>query len=286
MYCFGGYGLKKSRRKKKKLKRWLFWGLVLLMIAAINNSAHKLETTRYSVESAKLPTAFDGFKIVQLSDLHGADFGDKLYEEVRALSPDIIALTGDFITDAEDLAAVDKLVSKLVTIADVYYISGNHDYGSGEIEALTEILERYGVNFLRNEYGLIERDGAHIVIAGVEDPNSWAEMKMPDELAREISEEYPDTYTLLLAHRNYWAEEYPSLPVDLILCGHTHGGIIRLPGVGGILSTDRTLFPDYEAGEYFCGQYEMVVSRGLGNSILIPRLFNIPEIVSVTLHTN
>lgn len=259
--------------------------LVCLLIVAVNNSAHKLEVTQYSAESAKLPSEFEGFKIVQLSDLHGADFGDELYENVRALSPDIIALTGDFITDAEDLAAVDSLVSKLVTITDVYYISGNHDYGSGEIEALTEILERYGVRFLRNEYELIERNGASIVIAGVEDPNSWAEMTMPDELADEISDTYPDTYTLLLGHRNYWAEEYPSLPVDLILCGHTHGGIIRLPGVGGLLSTDRTLFPDYEAGEYFCGQYEMIVSRGLGNSIAIPRLFNYPEIVSVTLHT-
>lgn len=277
--------LKKRKRKKRRLRRLLFWIVVCLLIAAVYNSSHKLEVTEYSAASERLPAEFDGFKIVQLSDLHGADFGDELYEKVREQSPDIIVLTGDFITTGDDLAVVDKLTSKLSALTDVYYISGNHDYGSGEIQALTEILERNGVRFLRNEYEFIERDGAHIIVSGVEDPNSWAEMTQPDELEQSIADAYPDTYNLLLGHRNYWVQEYPELPVDLILCGHTHGGIIRLPGVGGLLSTDRTMFPEYEAGEYFCGQYEMIVSRGLGNSISIPRMFNLPEIVSVTLHT-
>lgn len=260
--------------------------IVCLLIVSLYKSAFNLEVTDYRTQSAFLPAEFDGFKIVQLSDLHGAEFGDELYEKVRELAPDIIALTGDFITDAEDLPAAESLIAKLVTITDVYFISGNHDYGSGEIDALTEIMDRYGVRFLRNEYEILERDGARIIVAGVEDPNSWADMIAPDELAEAVAAEYPETYTVLLGHRNYWVDEYPDLPVDLILCGHTHGGIIRLPVVGGVLSTDRTLFPYYDAGKFSVGRYDMIVSRGLGNSAAVPRLFNCPEIVSVTLSAN
>lgn len=278
--------MRKRRRKKRILRRLLFWAIVCLLLVSLYKSAFELEITDYSVQSAFLPPEFDGFRIVQLSDLHGRDFGDELYEKVAALSPDMIALTGDFITTAEDLPAVESLLSKLVTITDVYYISGNHDYGSGEINALTEIMDRYGVKFLRNEYEVLERGGAQIVVEGVEDPNSWADMLRPDELAASAAEKYPETYTVLLGHRNYWLEEYPDLPVDLILCGHTHGGIIRLPGVGGIINTDRTLFPKYDAGKFSCGRYDMIVSRGLGNSVSVPRLFNCPEIVSVTLSAN
>lgn len=276
--------MKKRKKKKKRLKKLLFWAIVCLLLVTVYNSSHKLAVSEYSVSGERLPAEFEGYKIVQLSDLHGADFGDELYEKVRALEPDLIALTGDFITDADDLDAAEKLINELATLTDVYYISGNHDYGSGEIEALAEILDSSGVRFLRNEYEFLEKEGAHIIIAGVEDPNSWAEMTQPDELAQSAASACPDTFTVLLGHRNYWTKEYPSLPVDLILCGHTHGGIIRIPGVGGLLSTDRTLFPDCDAGAYFSGRYEMIVSRGLGNSIAVPRMFNLPEIVCVTLH--
>lgn len=278
--------MSRHKRKNKSFRRLLTLAIICLILLSLYNSSHKLSISEYDINSTRLSSEFDGFRIVQLSDLHGAEFGDALYEKVRDLQPDIIALTGDFITTAEDLPAVERLVSKLVTLTDVYYISGNHDYGSGEIDALAEILDRYGVTFLRNEYEIIDRDGAQLVVAGVEDPNSWADMIQPEEFAEGIRTEYPDTFTLLLSHRNYWATEYPQLPVDLILCGHTHGGIVRFPGVGGIFSTERTLFPDYEAGLYSCGQYDMIVSRGLGNSAGIPRLFNRPEIVSITLHAN
>ena len=176
--------------------------IICLILLSLYNSSHKLSISEYDINSTRLSSEFDGFRIVQLSDLHGAEFGDALYEKVRDLQPDIIALTGDFITTAEDLPAVERLVSKLVTLTDVYYISGNHDYGSGEIDALAEILDRYGVTFLRNEYEIIDRDGAQLVVAGVEDPNSWADMIQPEEFAEGIRTEYPDTFTLLLSHRN------------------------------------------------------------------------------------
>lgn len=275
------------RRRKKRRGRKALVIIALLCLAAfylVRDSSENLSLTEYSVSDADLPQSFEGFKIVQLSDLHGADFGTELADTVREQNPDIIALTGDFITTEEDLPAVESLVSELSSICDVYFISGNHDFGSGKIQELSNILSSHGVKYLKNEYVELERGNDKIILAGVEDPNSWADLKSPDEFAAKLNAAYPDTYTVLLGHRNYWMTEYPELPVDLILCGHAHGGIIRIPGVGGILSTDRTLFPDYDAGMYENGSYTMIVSRGLGNSISVPRIFNRPEVVSIVLN--
>lgn len=275
------------RRRKKRRGRKALVIIALLCLAAfylVRDSSENLSLTEYSVSDADLPQSFAGFKIVQLSDLHGADFGTELADTVREQNPDIIALTGDFITTEEDLPAVESLVSELSSICDVYFISGNHDFGSGKIQELSNILSRHGVKYLKNEYVELERGNDKIILAGVEDPNSWADLKSPDEFTAKLNAAYPDTYTVLLGHRNYWMTEYPELPVDLILCGHAHGGIIRIPGVGGILSTDRTLFPDYDAGMYENDSYTMIVSRGLGNSISVPRIFNRPEIVSIVLN--
>jgi len=262
--------------------------LILLLILAaafiIHDSRTHLEISEYNISSDKLPESFSGFKIVQLSDLHGAEFDGRLTEKVRALTPDIIVLTGDFISDAGDLLAVDSLTGELKDICPVYFVSGNHDFASGEISALSEILERNNVRYLHNEYLCLERGGDKIILGGVEDPNSWAEMLHPDELAQKMAAEYPDAFRILLGHRNYWVTEYPDLPVDLIFCGHAHGGIVRLPGVGGLLGTNRALFPDYVDGIFQSGSYSMVVSRGLGSSISIPRFLNRPEIVCVTLN--
>ena len=274
-----------KRRKKRRGRKALII-IALLCLAAfylVRDSSENLSLTEYSVTDADLPQSFRGFKIVQLSDLHGAQFGAELVDTVREQNPDIIALTGDFITTAEDLPAVEELVRELVSICDVYFISGNHDFGSGKIQELSDILAGCGVKYLRNEYVELERGGERIILAGVEDPNSWADLESPDELVGKIRAEYPGDYIVLLGHRNYWMTEYPTLPVDLVLCGHAHGGIIRIPGVGGLLSTDRTLFPDYEAGLYENDSYTMIVSRGLGNSISVPRIFNRPEIVSIVL---
>ena len=274
-----------KRHKKRRGRRSLII-IALLCLAAfylVRDSSENIDVSRYTVEDADLPQSFNGFRIVQLSDFHGADFVPELVDAVRAEQPDIIVLTGDFITTAEDLPAVERLVNELVKISDVYFISGNHDFGSGEIQALSDILASGGVKYLRNEFVQLQRGSESIILAGVEDPNSWADLEGPDKFADRIKSAYPDAYTVLLGHRNYWMTDYPNLPVDLILCGHAHGGIIRIPGVGGILSTDRTLFPDYDAGMYKNDSYTMIVSRGIGNSISVPRIFNRPEVVSIVL---
>ena len=281
----------KTKGKKHRGRGCLTALIILALIAAaaaflIKDSREDLEISRYEVASQKLPESFDGFKIVQLSDLHGAEFGENgmgLVEKVKELEPDIIALTGDFVTDEGDLAAVEKLAARLVKLCPVYFISGNHEFGSGLAVKVRNILERAGVKYLSNEYLTISRGEDGILLGGVEDPLAYADMLSPDELAQKMNDAAPDAFKILLGHRNYWMTEYPELPVDLIFCGHAHGGLIRIPGVGGLIGTDRRLFPDFDAGEYNNGRYTLIVSRGLGNSVSIPRIFNRPEIVCVEL---
>ena len=281
----------KTKGKKHRGRGCLTALIILALIAAaaaflIKDSRDDLEISRYEVNSQKLPESFDGFKIVQLSDLHGAEFGEdgmELVEKVKELEPDIIALTGDFVTDEGDLAAVEKLAARLVKLCPVYFISGNHEFGSGLAVKVRNILERAGVKYLSNEYLTISRGEDEILLGGVEDPLAYADMLSPDELAQKMNDAAPDAFKILLGHRNYWMTEYPELPVDLIFCGHAHGGLIRIPGVGGLIGTDRRLFPDFDAGQFNNGRYTLIVSRGLGNSVPIPRVFNRPEIVCVEL---
>lgn len=281
----------KTKGKKHRGRGCLTALIILALIAAaaaflIKDSRDDLEISRYEVKSQKLPESFDGFKIVQLSDLHGAEFGEdgmELVEKVKELEPDIIALTGDFVTDEGDLAAVKKLAGRLTELCPVYFISGNHEFGSGLAVKVRNILERAGVKYLSNEYLTISRGEDEILLGGVEDPLAYADMLSPDELAQKMNDAAPDAFKILLGHRNYWITEYPELPVDLIFCGHAHGGLIRIPGVGGLIGTDRRLFPDFDAGQFNNGRYTLIVSRGLGNSVPIPRIFNRPEIVCVEL---
>lgn len=281
----------KTKGKKHRGRGCLTALIILALIAAaaaflIKDSREDLEISRYEVASQKLPESFDGFKIVQLSDLHGAEFGEdgmELVDKVGSLEPDMIALTGDFVTDEGDLAAVEKLAARLVKLCPVYFVSGNHEFGSGLAVKVRNILERAGVKYLSNEYLTINRGDDEILLGGVEDPLAYADMLSPDELAQKMNDAAPDAFKILLGHRNYWMTEYPELPVDLIFCGHAHGGLIRIPGVGGLIGTDRRLFPDFDAGEYNNGRYTLIVSRGLGNSVSIPRVFNRPEIVCVEL---
>lgn len=281
----------KTKGKKHRGRGCLTALIILALIAAaaaflIKDSREDLEISRYEVNSKKLPESFDGFKIVQLSDLHGAEFGEdgmELVDKVGSLEPDMIALTGDFVTDEGDLAAVKKLAGRLTELCPVYFVSGNHEFGSGLAIKVRNILERAGVKYLSNEYLTINRGDDEILLGGVEDPLAYADMLSPDELAQKMNDAAPDAFKILLGHRNYWMTEYPELPVDLIFCGHAHGGLIRIPGVGGLIGTDRRLFPDFDAGQFNNGRYTLIVSRGLGNSVPIPRIFNRPEIVCVEL---
>ena len=276
----------------KRKKHVLFRCLLLIVVAVgllFADSALRVVTTEYELTYPVLPVEFDGFRVVQLSDLHGAEFGQgnaRLLKKVAQAEPDVIVLTGDLADKNTDMAVVDGLLGGLTQIAPVYYVSGNHEWSEHLLDALRVLFDQHGVTYLRNEYVCLTRGGPEIVLAGVEDPNGWADQPKPDAVIRELREAYPEAFTLLLGHRNDFVEKYPDLPVQLILCGHAHGGIVRLPGIGGLLGTGGTFFPDYTEGAYRIGAYRMIVSRGLGSSVPVPRFLNNPEIVAITLRAN
>ncbi|MDR0951339.1 MAG: metallophosphoesterase [Oscillospiraceae bacterium] len=282
------------RAAKKKKRRWPFIliALALIITALLLDSANRLVVTDYELSYESLPEGFDGYRILQLSDLHRKQFGDdnsRLLEAVEENNPDIIVLTGDFINRALSGKASNQseelrfFLEKLPDIAPCYFVSGNHDWASLEISALSTLLGECGIKYLHNEFVFLEKGGDSIILAGVEDPNGSADMTKPDELVQYMNTAYPDKFAVLLGHRNDWLEKYPELDVELILSGHAHGGVVRLPLIGGVFGTNLDLFPKYDAGLFNEGGYDLILSRGLGNFNAIPRFLNNPEVVCVTL---
>lgn len=281
-----------SSRKKRRPLRTL--ALLLLAAAAFalflrwENTA--LKTTRFDPVFQDLPAGFDGCKIVVLSDLHGAVFGQDnqdLFAAVAAESPAYIFYLGDLEDRHRGSVPgyAESVAAGLSAIAPTYYVTGNHEWAIGGVPALKERLSAHGVTVLSNQFLPLERNGSRIVLAGIDDPNGYADQITPEELTARLHAQEGDPFWLLLAHRNdRFPGQYSLLGADLVLSGHGHGGIIRLPFTDGLLSTDRTLFPSYTAGLYEENGSCLFVTRGLGNSGPSLRLFNRPEVAAVTLH--
>lgn len=263
--------------------------LALLAALFLRWSNTALQTTYFAPVFADLPEGFDGCRIVVLSDLHGAEFGDRnedLFAAVAAEHPDYIFYLGDLQDRYRGPAAgyPEEVAQGLTAIAPTYYVTGNHEWAIGEVPELKEILTANGVTVLSNQFLTLERNGDAIVLAGIDDPNGYADQKSPETVAAEVYAAYGDPFWLLLAHRNdHFPTQYSLLGADLVLSGHGHGGMIRLPFTDGLLSTDRTLFPSYTAGLYEKNGSCLFVTRGLGNSGPTFRLFNRPEVAVVTL---
>lgn len=240
------------------------------------------------VSCVGLPESFEGLRIVELADLHGRQFGQdnrQLLAQVRAAEPNLICIDGDLFDENTDLSMLEPLLRGLSVIAPTYYVTGNHEWQVAHLKTLLQSMEAYGVCVLKNDYEVLERSGEKLVIAGVHDPCGPYDQKTPEELVREIREaEGEESCIVMLAHRNDTLELWSSLGVSLVLTGHCHGGVIRLPLLGGVFGANRTLFPQYDAGLYRQGQTALYVSRGLGYSRTHFRLFNRPHLPILTLH--
>ena len=259
---------------------------VMLTACIVLDSRFTLETTEYSARFDDLPPEFDGFRIAVLSDLHGMSFGKDNSRLVRAVSdakPDMIAILGDMITYPSDLPAFESLLDGIEGIAPIYCINGNHEWAAHCVDKVRELALSHGAHFLSNSYETLYCGSSRIIVCGAEDKNGRADMETPPELAARLRGEYPDDFVLWLYHRNDTLTGFPGLPVDLVLSGHAHGGIVRLPFIGGLLDVHRKLGAEYENGMYEENNTVMIVSRGLGNSIAVPRFLNRPELVCVTL---
>ena len=280
--------LKKLEKRRKRLRgigiRLL---LLLLLIAMAYGANNRIDVSEYTFETDSLTYSFDGFRIVQLSDLHSKTFlrqNETLLREVRALEPDIIVMTGDMI-DASghtEFAASELLMQQAAEMAPVYYVNGNHEHMlSPEMFAdFQEKIAEYGVKYLNNESTEVEsRTGQKLTLIGMDDHSLQA------NILKTLAEEAGDRFNILLAHEpQFLQDSYAPAGVDLVFSGHAHGGQIRIPLLGqGIWAPDQGLFPRMIAGSFTEGDTTMYVSRGLGNSAFPLRLCNHPEIVSVTL---
>lgn len=256
---------------------WLLWA---------NSSP---AATQVTVASGALPEAFEGFKIAHVSDLHNAVFGrknERLLSLIRAAEPDIIAITGDLIDSRHtDIDSALAFVEAAAEIAPVYYVTGNHE-SRLDFDAIEPRLIAAGARVLRNEAEDIGRGGERIRLAGIDDPSFIRTGGTAEERAAAELEQLGDgggTFTVLLAHRPELVEVYAEYGAGLVLSGHAHGGQVRLPLLGGLYAPGQGLLPEYDSGLYSLGETQMVVSRGLGNSVAPLRVNNRPELVIVTL---
>lgn len=245
-----------------------------------------LQLTKYSVVLKKLPKKMDGLRIVQISDLHHARFGDKqrqLIQKVREQKPDIIVITGDLVDRYNyDLDRSLEAVRGFVKIAPVYYVVGNHEVSTNDTDHIKAKLTEIGVHVLSNRSENFSMNGATIQIIGIDDPLSG---KTTDEMLNlALNGVDPSKFQILLAHRPEYYKNYVQHGVDLTFNGHAHGGQIRIPGLGGMIDHQLHLFPSHIDGVEQIGDMTQIISRGLGNSGSTIRIFNRPEIVVAELH--
>ena len=259
---------------------WIIWG----------NTALELNT--YTVTSSKLPQSFDGYRIAHVSDLHNAEMGkdnEKLLTMLRDADPDMIAITGDLVDSRNtDLEVALLFVREAVKIAPCYYVTGNHEARISEYDELKAGMEATGVTVLEDAQTDISLTGEFITLIGVNDPSYQTDYLFGDAKTvmntklEELHTEQ-DRFTILLSHRPELFETYVDHDLDLVLSGHAHGGQFRLPFVGGLVAPNQGFFPEYDAGLYSMNHTNMIVSRGIGNSILPFRFNNRPEVIIIEL---
>lgn len=252
-----------------------------------------ISITEVKITSSKIPSSFKGYKILQISDLHNKKFGDNqdvLIQKIKSIDPDIIAITGDLIDSKSYDAEVSmQLIREIVKKYPVYFVTGNHEQWSGKYNNLEKELKKYDVNVLRNEHVGIRKGEQEINLLGIDDPEFVTGNRdegniIIDEIKKAKIEMQPDKYNVLLSHRPEFIKEYTNERLDLVLSGHAHGGQVRLPFIGGLVAPNQGVLPKYTAGLYVEQNTSMVVSRGLGNSIIPQRILNRPEIVVVQLN--
>lgn len=271
------------------LKKLIYFSLVLaglLLFIVWQNNA--IGVTNYEYVDTKIPDSFQDFTILQISDLHNKEFGSgqsRLIAASREVQPDIIVVTGDLIDRIiTDIPMAMAYIKEAVLIAPVYYVTGNHEHSSRVYEQLKVQLVDAGVTVLENQGVTIEREGDIISLIGVADRLTTSNDQLYKSRLRNLTGNAAADFKILLSHRPELFSWYAENDLDLVFAGHAHGGQFRLPFIGGLYAPGQGLLPQYTIGMYSKNNTSMVVSRGLGNSSIMPvRLFNSPELVVLTL---
>ncbi|WGX74674.1 metallophosphoesterase [Paraclostridium bifermentans] len=280
--------------------------IVLGTTLFLNREINSLETTRYEIKNKKIPKEFNNFKIVQVSDLHNKTFGknnEKLLKEIHKEEPDIVVITGDLVEgDKNNFHVSLNFLDELTKSYEVYHIIGNHEQKSlikkykKEYELYFKELSKKPIINLENDKVIVNKDNSSINIFGLiipleKYPYFFKNFKNRKEgldkgfIKKSLGEINKNEYNVMLAHTPFFFEDYSDYGADLVLSGHVHGGIIRLPILGGVLSPNREFFPKYDFGNYKKDDTTMILSKGLGGSKVLIRFNCRPEIVSITLRS-
>ncbi len=271
--------------------------ICLLVFAEWMREIHTFKITNYYITSKKLNGLKKEKKIVFLSDLHSCSYGtnnEKLIQAIKNENPDYIIVAGDMVV-AKPGATIDvacSFLKKLATISDVYFANGNHEqrmkentkmFGNTFVE-FQEEMKKYGIKTLPNQKAELNWDDIPVEIYGLEMPTSkYVKFKKQTFTKEEVQEllgvTNKDKYNVLIAHNPMFVRSYLEWGADLVLSGHLHGGVVRLPGIGGVITPDFTVFPKYSGELTKVEDASVVVSKGIGIHTIKVRLFNPAEVV-------
>ncbi len=266
----------------------MFTGGILFAVKGLDN---RIEVTHYDISSPKIPEGFDGYKILQISDYH-ADSVPGLIEEIEHESPDIIVSTGDLVHDTGSYTPGVRLCKHLIDIAPVYAVTGNHDLWRSDYEDFERELTAIGVKTLHDERVILKRNESEISLSGIDDPFALNSVKIVENIENSLAKlpRYNGYDILLFFHRANLFDRLKIPRFQPYSCrSYARRAIqntekaevsLRLNRWG---SKSSMFFPKYFAGHYHAPHTDMIVNRGIGNPMLLPRLFNRPEITVITL---
>lgn len=276
-----------TRHKSKKRKLIILSIILVFLLIACDL---RLKTVRYTFTSPKVENSF---KIAVITDLHGNWYGREqstLIEAIDKENPDVVLLGGDIFDDKISYEESEETIAILSKKYKCYYVTGNHEYWSKDVENIISIVESYGITVLSGDVDTIEINGQLVNICGVDDPEDYvymAEGETIEEQLKRVDEKVDRSYyTILLSHRPEYYDLYSQYGFDLVLSGHAHGGQWRIPGIlNGLYAPNQGLFPEYAGGLYEYEGGTLVVSRGLDRQgVKAPRIFNRPELVVIEVN--
>ncbi|PKM72724.1 MAG: phosphoesterase [Firmicutes bacterium HGW-Firmicutes-16] len=281
--------------KTKTKKKFITLGVTVVFLAVFSVVAlwRGLTVKAYTETTDKVTSPI---RIAVIADLHSVFYGDKQETLIKAIykqNPDILFLVGDIADDYNPIDGTKQLLSVIGTEYPCYYVSGNHEYWSGEVDSIKDMIRSYGVTILEGDTDIIQVGNQKLRLCGVDDPTGIGENTYFTD--NDVSESWQgqldackaelgdNIYSILLSHRPELTENYKDSGFDLVVAGHAHGGQVRIPLIlNGLLAPNQGWFPKYAGGRYELGETTMIVSRGLQKD-KIPRIFNPPELVIVNL---
>lgn len=269
----------------RKKHRWILPVLAILVILTLIALDERLILRTYTVVSPKLTAEV---RLAVVTDFHSSDNADDVVAMVASCAPDAVLLVGDLFDDDTQNRPTERTLSlmrQLSALYPCYYVSGNHEAWTGEIDALYQQTGEAGVTVLRMSSGVLTVRGQRIALCGIPDPYEMVFSGAPDteEQIRQALEDVDSAdFTVLLAHRPELLAKYAQFPFDLVVSGHAHGGQVRIPGVlNGLYAPNQGWFPKLAGGAYTQDGTTLIVSRGLAVRTRLPRIFNRPEVVLV-----